>query len=288
MMSPIVSPGELAQLQTGQGKLVVVDCRFSLADPSSGERDYQKAHIPGAVYLHLERDLSGEVEAGVTGRHPLPDAQKLARRLEEVGIASDSTVVVYDADHGAFAARLWWLLRWLGHDDVAVLDGGWANWCAHGFPETQSAPQSLPGNLGPSAKLSIRLRPEMLVDAAEVEEVRVREDARLFDARASDRFRGENETIDPVAGHIPGAHSLPFMNNLHQGKFREPAELRSYFEQALHGVSPGQAVVYCGSGVTACQHLLAFEYAGLSGMRLYPGSWSEWITCESRPIALGD
>lgn len=280
-MESLVSPSELIELTQHGTNTVIVDCRFSLADPAQGETSYHVAHIPGAVYLHLNRDLSGPVEAGVTGRHPLPDVHALVARLQEVGISSDSTVIAYDADHGAFAARLWWLLRWLGHDAVAVLDGGLARWIAEGHPVVAEVERVQPG------RFFAQPRQEMIVPAEAVEEMREREDSRLFDARNEDRFRGENETIDPVAGHIPGARSLPFMQNLAEGRFREREQLRRRFEQALGGVSPKLAVVYCGSGVTACHHVLAAEFAGFKGLRLYPGSWSEWITDPTRPTDLG-
>ncbi len=279
MIGPLIAPADLAGLIEHAEQLVIVDCRFSLADSDQGESDYQTAHIPGAVYLHLNRDLSGPIQPGVTGRHPLPSVPALVNRLQEVGISSDSTVVAYDADHGAFAARLWWLLRFLGHDTVAVLDGGFARYQAERYTVTSEVRDVRRGRLQTSP------RADMLIDAEQVEQLRVREDSRLFDARSEDRFRGENETIDSVAGHIPGAHSLPFSGNLSEGRFLDRELLRARFEQALDGIAPEKAAVYCGSGVTACHNLLAAESAGLRGMRLYPGSWSEWITDPRRPVA---
>ncbi len=283
MTRTLVSPAELAELEHQRGsQLAIVDCRFSLADVHAGERAYDQAHIHRAVYAHLDRDLSGRVVPGVTGRHPLPDPKELAARLTALGISNTSTVIAYDDGNGAFAARLWWLLRWLGHDDVAVLDGGIARWIAEGYSLTSELPTIIPHPFHGFP------RNEMIAEVSEVDALRQDPRARLFDSRGADRFRGENETIDPVAGHIPGARSLPFMNNVAEGRMRSLAELHTRFQAALGTVPPSQAVVYCGSGVTACQNLLAAEHAGFSGMRLYPGSWSEWITDPSRPVARGE
>lgn len=279
----LVSPAELAELQRARGaSLSVVDCRFSLADAEQGERAYEQGHIPGAVYAHLDRDLSERVVPGVTGRHPLPDPTWLASRLTALGVSNTSSVVAYDDGNGMFAARLWWLLRWLGHEDVAVLDGGITRWVAEGHPLTSERPTIVPHGFRGFP------RSEMLADANAVEAMRQDPKARLFDSRGADRFRGENETIDPVAGHIPGARSLPFMDNVENGRLRSRSELETRFASALGDTSPKDAVVYCGSGVTACQNLLAAEHAGYPGMRLYAGSWSEWITDPSRPVARGE
>ncbi len=279
----MVSPVELAALQTARGaELAVVDCRFSLADVHAGERAYEQSHLPGAVYAHLDRDLSGKVVPGVTGRHPLPDPGALAARLTALGIGNTSTVVAYDDAGGAFAARLWWLLRWVGHDDVAVLDGGFSRWVAEQYPVSSERSVVVPRPFHTS------LRSDMTAAVTEVDALRQKPGVRLFDSRGADRFRGENETIDPVAGHIPGARSLPFPDNLREGRMRPPNELQARFQGALGDTPPEQAVVYCGSGVTACQNLLAAEHAGFSGMRLYPGSWSEWITDPTRPVARGE
>jgi thiosulfate/3-mercaptopyruvate sulfurtransferase len=283
MIRTLVSPAELADLERQHGaRLSIVDCRFSLTDVNAGERAYDQAHLHGAVYAHLDRDLSGRVVPGVTGRHPLPEPQSLAARFTALGISNASTVVAYDDGNGAFAARLWWLLRWLGHDDVAVLDGGIARWRSDGYAVTSERPTIVPRGFHGSP------RSHMLADASEVDALRQDPSARVFDSRGADRFRGENETIDPVAGHIPGARSLPFMDNVAEGRMRPLGELHARFQAALGDVPPTQAVVYCGSGVTACQNLLAAEHAGFSGMRLYSGSWSEWITDPSRPVARGE
>jgi thiosulfate/3-mercaptopyruvate sulfurtransferase len=280
MDSPLVDPARLFE-RLGSPTLRVVDCRFSLADPEAGARLYATSHVPGATYAHLERDLSSPVVAGKTGRHPLPELDRLAEFLGRSGIGNDSDVVVYDDAGGAMAARLWWLLRYAGHDRVALLDGGFGAWTAAGFPVSSEAPAPAP------AEFQIRLRPELVASADEVEALRERSDRRLFDARAPERFRGEVEPIDPVAGHIPGARSLPFSGSLRDGKFLPPEELRQRFVDALDGVPIERAVAYCGSGVTACHHVLAAEQAGLSGLRLYAGSWSEWIANGERPVEKG-
>lgn len=263
---------------------VVVDCRFSLEDSERGRRDFLQAHIPGAVYAHLDRDLSGPVVAGRTGRHPLPDPAALADLLSGWGIGPGVQVVAYDDRGGAFAARLWWMLGWLGHDAAAVLDGGWPAWQQAGYPARSGAAQPVPRIFSP------QLRPERAVEAEAVEAEAVeaaRQDAAacLLDARAEARFRGEHEPIDPVAGHIPGARSAPFSDNLDaEGRFLPPEALRARFEALLAGTAPEGVVSYCGSGVTAAHNLLALAHAGLHGARLYPGSWSEWITDPQRPV----
>ncbi len=260
----------------------VVDCRFWLAEPERGERDYRRAHIPGAVYAHLDRHLSAPVIAGQTGRHPLPEAATFARTLSGWGIGAGVQVVAYDDSGGGIAARLWWMLRWLGHNAVAVLDGGWTAWQGRGYPVRGGEERRSPRPFTP------RPRPELLASAAEVERLRTDPAFRLLDARNADRYRGENETIDPVAGHIPGAISAPYAENLTaEGYFRPAAELRARFSPLLGDTPPARTVVYCGSGVTAAHNLLAMLHAGLGEARLYAGSWSEWITDPRRPVATG-
>lgn len=268
----------------GDASCCVVDARFSLADPSQGERDYIYRHIPGALYAHLDRDLSGPIVPGRTGRHPLPDPDRLAATFGAWGIDAATQVVAYDGMGGALAAaRLWWLLRWLGHEAVAVLDGGWAAW------ESEGRPTRAGRETQPPRRFVAQLRPELVVDATKVDAMRLDPAARLLDARGADRFRGENETIDPVAGHIPGARSAPFADNLGaDGRFRPPAALRAHYAALLGSVSPERTAVYCGSGVTAAHDLLAMAQAGLDGARLYAGSWSEWITDPGRAVAAGD
>lgn len=281
MERPLIDPARLFE-KLGEQNLRIVDCRFSLSDPEQGARLYGISHLPGATYAHLERDLSSSVVPGETGRHPLPDLSRFAEFLGRSGIGNDSDVVVYDDAGGAMAARLWWLLRYVGHDRVALLDGGFPAWVAGGFPVSSDVV------IRPRVDFQVRPRAELVADAAEVEALRTRDDSRLFDARAPERFRGAVEPIDPVAGHIPGARSLPFAGNLRDGKFLPPEELRKRFLDALEGVPIERAVAYCGSGVTACHHVLAAEQAGLPGLRLYPGSWSEWIASGARPVEKGE
>lgn len=258
------------------------DCRFVLSDPQAGERVYRVGHIPGAHFLDLNRDLAGPVTPA-SGRHPLPDPQALAAKLAATGVNSDTQVVAYDDANGAFAARLWWLLRWLGHSQVAVLDGGWRAWVRAHRPVSREVPVAARAG-------DFRAQPDHArwLSTGAVLERAHSGTGRLFDARAPERFRGEVEPIDPVAGHVPGAANLPYAGNVsEQGYFKPPAVLRRRFESALGGVPASEAVCMCGSGVTACHNLLAMEVAGLKGARLYAGSWSEWIRDPSRPVARG-
>jgi thiosulfate/3-mercaptopyruvate sulfurtransferase len=263
---------------------VVVDCRFSLADTERGRRDYLQAHIPGAVYAHLDQDLSGPVIKGQTGRHPLPSVEQAAEVFSAWGIGPGVQVAAYDDAGGALAAvRLWWMLRWLGHDQAAVLDGGWQSWLRPGHPtqggeETRARRQFIP-----------RPRPQMIATTEEVASLLGKSPVCVVDARTVDRYRGENEIIDPVAGHIPGAINLPYPENLTPGGvFRSPEELRQLYHDFLGEFSPEQAIFYCGSGVTSIHNILAMVHAGLPEPRLYAGSWSEWIADPSRPVALGE
>lgn len=258
---------------------VIVDCRFNLADTGWGEAQYAAGHIPGAVYAHLDRDLSGP-KTGRNGRHPLPAMDLLQQRLGEWGIGPSSQVVAYDQDTSMAASRLWWLLRYLGHTAVAVLDGGLARWTAEGRPlragEEHPVPNTFTG----------QLQPHMLVEADVVEQLRQNPGARVIDARAPERYRGETEPLDRVAGHIPGAVNAPYLSNLASDKtFLAPAALRQQLQAALGDVPADRAVIYCGSGVSACHNLLAMEYAGLPGAKLYAGSWSEWCAEDERPVA---
>jgi thiosulfate/3-mercaptopyruvate sulfurtransferase len=278
----LISPAGLLPHLADPG-WAVFDCRFSLNDPARGREEYRQGHIPGAVYLHLNDDLSGPVVPGRTGRHPLPDPATLAARLGRWGVGAGVQVVAYDDSGGSMAVRLWWLLGWLGHEAVAVLDGGWPAWQAAGYPTAA-------GDEAPRAARSFtpRLRPEWVADTAAVDALRADPRYRLFDARTAERYRGENETIDPVAGHIPGAHSAPYAANLDpQGRFLPPEALRARYRALLGDIPAGQSIFYCGSGVTAAHHVLALAHAGLGSARLYPGSWSEWITDPTRPIATG-
>jgi thiosulfate/3-mercaptopyruvate sulfurtransferase len=239
------------------------------------------SHLPGARFVHLDHDLSAP-KTGRNGRHPLPDPERIARRAGELGIGNGTQVVAYDASGGYYAARLWWTLRWLGHDAVAVLDGGWDAWVRAGLPVTSAAPALAP------ARFVSRIRNDSSIPAAQIAARIGQRPPLLVDARSPDRYRGENETLDPVAGHIPGAINRFFKLNLEaDGCFKPPAVLRQAFSSALGGTPPSQVVHYCGSGVTACHNLLAMEVAGLAGSRLYPGSWSEWVSDRSRPVATG-
>ena len=259
---------------------VVVDCRFNLADPAAGRRAYQAGHIPGARYAHLDEDLSAPVTA-TTGRHPLPDPARLAATLGAWGIGPGTQVLAYDDLGGMLAAaRLWWLLRWLGHTAVAVLDGGLPAWTRAGLPLSTDVPVIAARTFiaRPDDRLWLTVEQVQGLPAHEL----------LLDARGAARYRGEMEPIDPVVGHIPGALNLPTESNLAaDGCFLPAAALRARFA-ALLGERPAARVVHsCGSGVTACHNLLAMEVAGLSGSRLYAGSWSEWIRDPQRPVATG-
>ena len=257
---------------------LVVDVRHQLSDTGYGERVYGEAHIPGAAFLHCDRDLSGPM-TGSNGRHPMPDSQKLAVRLGEIGVGPQTQVVVYDDTQGMIAGRLWLLMRWLGHDRVALLDGGLQAWQAAGQPLTASLAVPHPAKFVASVR-------DCLVDAGYVQAFLATSRMHLIDARGADRFRGENETIDPVAGHIPGAVNRFFGDNLRaDGCFKPAAELRAEWLAVLAGSPPEQVVHMCGSGVSTCLGMLAMEIAGLSGSRLYAGSWSEWCADPQRPMA---
>jgi len=277
----LISVADLARhLDDADG--VVCDCRHDLADTAAGRRAYGQSHIPGARFVHLDEDLSAPM-TGRNGRHPLPEPGRFARRVGELGIGNSSQVVAYDASGGYYAARLWWMLRWLGHDAVAVLDGGWDAWIKSGQPVSAEAPAIRP------ARFHSRIRANVTIDAGQIAARIGEQPPLLVDARSPDRYRGENETLDPVAGHIPGALNRFFKLNLaSDGRFKRPAVLRRELSSELGAVVPSDVVHYCGSGVTACHNLLAMEIAGLAGSRLYPGSWSEWCSDPSRPVASGD
>jgi thiosulfate/3-mercaptopyruvate sulfurtransferase len=274
----LVQPDALAA-SLHRDDLVVVDCRFSLAAPQDGELAYRQAHVPGARYAHLDRDLSDH-DKPLAGRHPWPDAADFTSRLEAWGITPQHQVVVYDGGDGAHAARLWFLLRALGHARVAVLDGGWAGWMASGLPVDAEIPAPQPTRYVADFDAS------RLLDAASVQ-AHLDAGGLLLDARAGERFRGEVEPIDRVAGHVPGAINRPYADNLHDGRFKEPARLAREFGALLGGHRADEVVAMCGSGVTACHHLLAMEHAGLPGAKLFTGSWSGWISDPARPVATG-
>jgi len=260
---------------------VVFDCRHDLTNPARGRVGYTASHIPGARFLHLDDDLSAR-KTGTNGRHPLPDPDVLKEKLGRAGVDSRKQVVAYDAQGGMVAARLWWLLRSLGHLPVAVLDGGWNQWVAEGRPQSAEIPSPQPASFfgKPGSNwvnanfVGARLDDEGVV---------------LLDARAPDRFRGQNETLDRVGGRIPGARNRYFRDNLDpNGRFKSPEELEQEFRAVLGANDPQEVVNYCGSGVSACHNLLAMEVAGLRGARLYPGSWSEWSADPSRPVESGE
>jgi len=272
-----------ARRHLGEDDWVLIDCRFVIREPAQGERDFERSHVRGALYAHLDRDLSGPIVPGRTGRHPLPAPDAFTDSVRQWGIGDGTQVVVYDDSSGSMAAaRLWWLLRWAGHEAVAVLDGGFQRWVAAGFA-VEAGPAG--GHAGRSPFVP-RFRAEMAVDADDVLAVLHDPDWVVLDARAADRYRGENETLDPVAGHIPGAVSAPWQDNLAaDGSFRSSAELQERLERLTGGRSPSRTVLYCGSGVTAAHQALAFVQAGKGMPRLYAGSWSHWITDPARPVA---
>lgn len=258
----------------------IFDCRHDLANPSFGELAFAEGHIPGARFVHLDRDLSG-TKTGRNGRHPLPERAAFAARLSELGVGEATQVVAYDDAGGMFAARLWWMLRWLGHQRAAVLDGGLQAWLTDGMALSRETTAAAPVPFNPRAGMSSLSADELAARLAAADGV-------LIDARSPDRFRGENEILDPVGGHIPGARNRFFRNNLAADlRFKAPETLRAEFS-ALIGVAAPEAVIHqCGSGVTACHNLLAMELAGLPGSRLYAGSWSEWCADPARPVATG-
>ena len=280
MHTTLIDPSSLAPHLADQD-WVVVDCRFDLTDPAKGEQLYLDAHIPGARYAHLDRDLSGE-KTGTNGRHPLPTPAEMTRRFTALGIGPGRQVVAYDADSGMYAARLWWMLRYMGHDAVAVLDGGLARWLREGHAVRGGREVLVPSAFVGAPREGWRLEVDEIA-AGLGDSTRL-----LVDARAEARFRGEIEPLDARAGHIPGARNVFFQRNLGDDKTFKPAEaLRTEWLAALGDRTPAQVVMYCGSGVTACHNLLALEHAGLRGARLYPGSWSEWSSDPDRPAETG-
>ena len=270
---------DVLSVALGRPDLVIVDCRFSLLDPNLGEQAWLGSHIPGAVYAHLERDLSDMTRKGV-GRHPWPDAAAFCAKLGKWGISPATQVVAYDDGDGAMAARLWFLLRALGHEKVAVLDGGWSRWVSLGLPVSSAVPDPAP------VRYEAVFDGRRLYDADAVE-AHLAAGGLLVDARAPARFRGEEEPLDRVAGHVPGAINRPYAQNLADGRFKTPMQLADEFRALLGGRDPAEVVVMCGSGVTACHNLLAMERAGLRGAKLYMGSWSGWIADQTRPVATG-
>jgi thiosulfate/3-mercaptopyruvate sulfurtransferase len=276
----LISAAELER-NLNNPDFVILDCRFSLADTDAGFKAYRQGHIPNARYGDLNKDFSAPVKA-YTGRHPLPNLTGLAKRLGEWGISNNAQVVVYDDASGAFAGRAWWLVRSLGHNKVALLDGGYRHWLRLGYPVTTRLTQVKAAVFRPYPAGNASL------SALDVQNGLARKSICLIDARSPERFRGEQEPIDPVAGHIPGALNRPLQANLNsQGLFLPADQLRGQFHKLMGGIRPEHVVHQCGSGVTACHNLLAMEIAGLSGSKLYPGSWSEWIRDKNRPVAVG-
>ena len=271
----LISVADLAQ-HLDDPAFVIFDCRHELTNPEFGTKAYAQSHIPNALIAHLDRDLAAPL-TGRNGRHPLPDPNVFADWLSSMGVSNGKQVVGYDNAAGVYASRLWWMLRWMGHQGTAVLDGGWQAWLAAGQPVTAEVPMAKPGRFTGAARKST-------VDAKYVLEHLHSPAMVLIDARANDRYHGQNETIDPIGGHIPGAQNRFFKDNLTpQGFFKSPEQLRDEFRPFVGNGSPEKIVSQCGSGVTACHNLLAMEIAGLGGGRLYPGSWSEWIAEPSRP-----
>jgi thiosulfate/3-mercaptopyruvate sulfurtransferase len=277
--TPLLSTGELAA-RLSDPDWLVADCRFELEKPEAGREAWRAGHIPGSIHVDLERDLSAPVTAS-TGRHPLPAIADFEATLSRLGVGEKTWVACYDAGNSAYAARLWWMLRWAGHDQVVVLDGGFAAWNAEGRPVSTEVITRTP------ARFVARPRPQMLCDAGGVADSLARGEV-LVDVRGAVRFAGSVEPLDAVAGHVPGAVNLPFLENLGaDGRFRSAQELAGHWRERAGVVRGADAICMCGSGVTACQGLLALEAAGVRGARLYAGSWSEWIRDPSRPIARG-
>ena len=273
----LVTPAELAE-HLDDPSWVVFDTRHDLMDAARGRKLYAEGHIPGAYFLHVDEDLSGK-KTGANGRHPLPDLLEFAHRMNGRGVKPGTQVVVYDDMSGNFAVRLWWMLRWLGHDKVALLDGGIPLWVKEGRPLTRDVPPPRKGEFVPRPHLGAT------VDLPFIERFREDPSIQLVDARAPERFAGLQEPIDPVAGHIPGAMNRFWQKNLSpDGRFKPADELRREYEAMLAGHAPSETVHMCGSGVTACHNIFAMELAGLPGGRLYPGSWSEWCADRSRPM----
>jgi thiosulfate/3-mercaptopyruvate sulfurtransferase len=274
----LISSAELAA-HLGDSNWAVVDCRYDLMNAAWGEPAYREAHIPGAVYAHMDRDLAGP-KTGRNGRHPLPDAGPFQRRMADWGIGPETQVVAYDQDSGMWASRLWWLLRYYSHEAVAVLDGGLAQWMREGRPVRAGEEQREPRPFTAIARDWER------VTAEDVERLRADPAYRLIDSRTPERYRGEREPIDPVAGRIPGAVNVYNLSNVNvDGTFLAPEALRAKFLSLLGDVPPENVVAYCGSGIAAAHNILALEYAGLPGAKLYVGSWSEWCSDPGRPVA---
>ena len=280
MFTSLINASELANI-FALNTTVLIDCRTTLGDPEGGRTAYKDGHIPNALFAHLEEDLSGEIIKGSTGRHPFPSIEDFASTCNRWGIDASKQVVVYDQGHGGIAARLWFMLKWLGHKNVAVLNGGWQNWVAQKYPTEQTIKVPTPAVFLP------RPNQKALVDINFIAENFANSAYLLVDSRSAERYRGEQEPIDPVAGHIPKAASAPFLENLgSDGLFLAEDKLKERFDHLLKGQALEDTIFYCGSGVTACHNLLALHSIGRENAKLFPGSWSEWITDRQRPIAV--
>lgn len=276
-MGNLIQADKLKDL-LGEAGVVIFDTRFNLQDVAAGYNAYIEAHIPGAFYLDIDKDLSGpKAEHG--GRHPLPDIDALAKKLEAIGVSNKSRIVIYDDAANMYAGRLWWLLRYMGHEQVQLLDGGFSSWLEAGYPVTALIPEPK------MAKFKPRLQYHMLVDKDYVRRRMGNPNIVLIDARAADRYRGENETLDPKAGHIPGAVSKPFAENLEGNRFKDKEALRERFADIPKNK---EIIAYCGSGVSANHNLIALEEAGFSRIKLYAGSWSDWVSYPDNPIEVGE
>ncbi len=276
MFTTLISATELKSI-LNQPNVVIMDCRFSLSDKEGGRNDYKRSHIPNAQYAHLDNDLSGAIIQGKTGRHPLPSIAKITTLLSKWGIDETTQVIAYDQGHGGIAARLWFMLKWLGHEKVAVLNGGWKYWQDLKEVTDSSIPKVLAKEFKPNPNANL------VVDVQFMEQNAGNTDWLYVDSRAAKRYRGEEEPIDPIAGHIPSAISAPFAENLGlDGLFLDRESLTQRFEKLLGDKTSNQAIFYCGSGVTACHNLLAMHYIEKTDALLYPGSWSEWIVDENR------
>jgi thiosulfate/3-mercaptopyruvate sulfurtransferase len=277
-LQTLISPAELHQI-LGRENLAVMDCRFYLTEPDRGYTEYLESHIPGALYVNLDRDLAGKVVPGVTGRHPLPPLEDVTERFSAWGVDQNVQVVAYDHMGGALAARLWWMLRWLGHEKVAVLNGGWDAWIKGGFDQDSHLPSPKRREFIP------REHPDYIADIDLVDRIRLDPDYLLVDARSAERFWGLKEDIDFKAGHIPGAVSAPYSENLDaNGYFLSPDQLRERYENLLGDIPEENVIVYCGSGVTSIHNMIAMLVAGYKQPRLFPGSWSEWSADPDRPV----
>jgi len=277
-MQTFISAAELNK-KLNDSNWVIIDCRFNFDEPELGYQEYLAGHIPGAIYANLNRDLSSEVIPGKTGRHPLPNQKVLTEKFSSWGIDESIMVIIYDDHGGGLAARLWWLLRWLGHEEALILDGGWSAWQAADYDVETDV------SSGKAKVFSPVEHSQFVVNADEVDLIRMDPDYFLIDSRGAERYWGIEENIDPVAGHIPGAMTAPYAGNLDEDGFFLPLEqLKERFKNLLEDIPPEQVVFYCGSGVTACHNIAAMIAAGYEMPKLYAGSWSEWITDPDRPI----